>query len=391
MVISFIGAKFLGPSLWGKWQILNLILIYGPNAQMGVLNAMNRNVPLLRGQGKHEIVKETQSTVFSFQLIVSLLLIILVNLIALLWFPKDLLLPTFLLGVLLFVTMIHLYFQVYMKSTLNFYLFGKQQILLSILLFFLSPIVVLMPKISSIILVRTFAITAVLLLIWKELRFSPIFKLDFAIIKELIRIGWPILSVGLVYTAMTTVDRIIIARYLGSTQLGYYSIAIMVSNLILLIPLIIAQQIYPRMTESWGKTRSMNEIFKWMKRQIITSLLLSMIVIVCMALTVKPIVSYFLPKYISGIPAVYPILLLPILTSFLWAISNAMNSIGKQKLYLYIQIISLVLLIIFDAIAVKFNFGITGIAWATVIAFIMDVLLSLSGIVLISRNVKHAR
>jgi O-antigen/teichoic acid export membrane protein len=45
-VVNLGVAKILGPSTYGLWNMLNLILLYGSVIHLGVINAMNRDVPL---------------------------------------------------------------------------------------------------------------------------------------------------------------------------------------------------------------------------------------------------------------------------------------------------------------------------------------------------------
>jgi len=62
---SIIVARFLGPSLYGLWSALSIILEYSRYANLGVLNAMNREVPFYRG--KKMISKCSKSEMRAFQ------------------------------------------------------------------------------------------------------------------------------------------------------------------------------------------------------------------------------------------------------------------------------------------------------------------------------------
>lgn len=44
-------ARFLGPTHYGLWNGLQLILLYASYFQLGIVNALNREVPLQRGMG----------------------------------------------------------------------------------------------------------------------------------------------------------------------------------------------------------------------------------------------------------------------------------------------------------------------------------------------------
>jgi len=70
---SFFGAEILGPSIFGLWNMLSLILTYGYIAHLGVINAMNRDVPLFKGKGNLKKVEEIRQVSLGFISISTLL------------------------------------------------------------------------------------------------------------------------------------------------------------------------------------------------------------------------------------------------------------------------------------------------------------------------------
>jgi len=59
-------AKILGPGVYGLWNMLNLILTYGRLAHLGVINAMNRDVPLFKGKRDFQRVEEIRRASLGF-------------------------------------------------------------------------------------------------------------------------------------------------------------------------------------------------------------------------------------------------------------------------------------------------------------------------------------
>lgn len=59
-------AKILGPGIYGLWNMLNLILTYGRLAHLGVINAMNRDVPLFKGKRDFQKVEEIRRASLGF-------------------------------------------------------------------------------------------------------------------------------------------------------------------------------------------------------------------------------------------------------------------------------------------------------------------------------------
>ena len=48
-IVALIAARKLGPATWGTWQLLYLILAYSSFIPLGVINGMNREIPVLNG------------------------------------------------------------------------------------------------------------------------------------------------------------------------------------------------------------------------------------------------------------------------------------------------------------------------------------------------------
>ena len=48
-IVALIAARKLGPATWGTWQLLYLILAYSSFIHLGVINGMNREIPVLNG------------------------------------------------------------------------------------------------------------------------------------------------------------------------------------------------------------------------------------------------------------------------------------------------------------------------------------------------------
>ncbi|HET8650644.1 MAG TPA: hypothetical protein VFL95_11420, partial [Gemmatimonadales bacterium] len=68
--VYLVAAKLLGPTLYGLWNALNLVLANGVNyGHLGVLNAMNREVPFNRGRGELELNQSIVDVSFTTALI----------------------------------------------------------------------------------------------------------------------------------------------------------------------------------------------------------------------------------------------------------------------------------------------------------------------------------
>lgn len=106
-----------------------------------------------------------------------------------------------------------------------------------------------------------------------------------------------------------------------------------------------------------------------------TSIFLAMIIqIICIVVTI--IVSPFLPQIfkVSDICLTYLYIrligLIPAGVSMI--IAGQQRTLGKSKFVMNVRLLSLILNIVLDYIAIKLNYGVAGVAWATVIIEIIN-------------------
>jgi O-antigen/teichoic acid export membrane protein len=192
---------------------------------------------------------------------------------------------------------------------------------------------------------------------------------------RLLKIGFPIMTAGILYALMMTVDRVIISTLLTMQQLGYYSLSILVMGSLTLIPMVVGQQIYPRMAEAWGRTSTCKELAPWIRRQIIMSIGLTAPMIVAAYIILPLIVEQFLVDYIPGITAMKITLVAPLFWGLTSAFGNFLNTVNKQTYLLLFQALAVCLNIILNAMLIQLGLGITGVAIGTTTAFVMHSLL----------------
>ena len=71
---------------------------------------------------------------------------------------------------------------------------------------------------------------------------------DWSLIKSLLKFGVPIMLIGFSWTLFTTVDRIMISMFYNSEALGYYGIALMMFQVLMMAPQVFSQVMYPKIS-----------------------------------------------------------------------------------------------------------------------------------------------
>ena len=366
--VNLFAAERLGPERFGFWYVLNLALAYGGLAHLGVINAMNRDVPVFRGKGNAERVRLIQGVSAGVLLVSTAVagLVMVVSLAFLEHVPRA---PLAALIALFIVTQPYLLLQVYLKSDGQFGRLSFQQLLFA-LLFPLSvvPLTIgygLSGFISGQALV-TLLISLFVLRTW-TFHLRPVFNVQETL--RLVRVGLPIMLVGLMYTLLTTADRWVITAFLDVQRLGYYSLAIMVLGVLSLIPMVVAQQMYPRMAEAWGRTSDAGDVLRWALRQTGMALAFTAPLVLVLYFAAPPLIEAFLPAYTEGVAPVKIILFGPLFLALSGGFANLLNTLDKQVYYLAVQAAALLVNVGLNVMFVRAGMGISGIALGTTLTY----------------------
>jgi len=383
-------ARILGPTTYGFWNMLNLILAYSNVIHIGVINAMNRDVPLFKGKGDLQKVGVIRHVSLGFMSVSILVAGALMVIIALLIENPILRTSLKFMALLLLCSKIYAYLQVYLKSDRRFNQVSCQQFV-SACLFPAAVIPLAMVYgLPGFILGQSVAILAVSLLTASIFPFDLRLKFNAQEVVRLIKVGFPIMAVGLLHGLLITVDRWVITGFLGAEQLGYYSLSIMVMGFLALVPMLISEQIYPRMAEVFGRTSSYVALRKWIFLQAIISLGVTVPMVTGVYCVFPVIVQRFLPAYVPGIAAMKIILIGLLFLPLIGGFGNFLNTVGKQIYYMGVQGFAVLANVGFNVAFVKAGMGISGVALGTTLSYaIYNMALFMIGISLLRRELNH--
>lgn len=360
--VNLVAARWLGPPNYGIWNSFVLVLTYAPVLTLGTINAMNRDVPLLAGQRNHVAVSQVTGVTFFVSAVSGILAGLAVLMVGIsqgksIWgrliFWGSILIPA---------NQIYIYLQTWLRSNMRFRAISCQQLINALI----YPIIILPTtfirglegyiwgQVLIICSINAFTIIA----------FKAPLKMKFnvEIFCRLVKIGLPILTAGILYSLLITIDRWIILTYLGTEALGYYSPAIMVSSMVELLPMVIAQQIYPRMAYRFGETGDVGALKSLIIKQVVWSTTIVMPVLVIAYLGLPEFVERLLPNYQPGVKPACIVLWGLACLSLSGGIGNFLNTIGKQNYYLMVQFIAVILNFLIGVLLVRLGMGLIGVA-----------------------------
>lgn len=375
LVIAFlkgiINAKVLGPELLGVLGNMLLVLSYLSYSNFGILYSMNREYVIYESTGKKKKARKVISTSFTALFILSVLLII-AGIIAKFIYKDDMgsyILLVFIIGIL----------EQYRSYYINYYRLVNKvrkinfiELINNILSFILIIITIKYFKIYSVLIAMLIADFIVFIYGYKN---SEKFKLsiDKRVLKDLIIVGVPLLIYNLGFYILTTVDRLMIIKFLGYTDLGYYTFSNQLVNGTMVFISSVLFLYYPKAIKNLyiNENNDRRQIVKKIEQY--TKYVEVLGVVLCLAgiVLIKPFTDLILPKYTVSIN-VYRILVFGGVFSEISYFANVFTVSNKKQIYsVYLQCVATIIAVILNYILIKLGMGIIGVSLATLITNIV--------------------
>lgn len=362
LVVSLVVAAWVGPEGFGAWNLLNLVLIYGVLVMLGVPNGINREVPLLKGKGDEDGARRVADLGFWFSLFASLAGGLLVLVAAFLGLaPGGDHAALFWCAPLFALWQLHQYLQMRLKSAIRFQQMSLQQILFALLLPLVALPLAWRWGLTGFVAGQAITLAVVCVYILSLDRPGR-FEWRGSNLRYLIRVGWPIMAAGLLYSLLTSVDRWVILNTLGVAELGHYSLAILCLGSLSLFPAIISQQMYPRMAYRFGQTGDPHGLLSLVRQQTLIAGGVSAPVLLLVALGLPWVTARWLPAYLPGVLPAQILLVGLIAIALAGGCANLLNTIGQQRLYLTVQIVTIVVSLGLGLLLVSLGLGLNGVA-----------------------------
>ena len=197
----------------------------------------------------------------------------------------------------------------------------------------------------------------------------------------------PLMGAGVLYGLLTTVDRWVILANLGVDDLGHYTVAILVFGILSVIPLVISQQIYPRMAFRYGETCDSISLLPMIAKQSFSAFGVTLPIIIIAYFLVPHFVTTFMPQYSQGILPARILLIGLLFLPLAGGVANFINTIDRQFYYLIIQAAAVIINFVLGTLLVRFGWGLAGVAWAGAITyFLYSLLLCITGYLIIMKE-----
>ncbi len=341
MVLRLAGAVLLArlvvPSTLGLFNGIGIALGYASVLQLGVLNGLNRELPFFVGKGDRERVKDLAAAGQAWALMVGAVVFVALSAVAgwelahgenwkaAGWFTNAV------LGVLFFYSTS--YMQNTFRSAHDFARLAVVNVAETVVsLIFLGFVALLGFYGLCVRSVLISVVSAIMLFLWRPVRVGP--KWNYQHFKHLLIIGAPILGVGLLYSWwLGVINSTLVLKLMGTEGVGLYSMVLMASTALDVIPIAVAQVIYPRMAENYGRNPNLRELILMARKPTLLTVAVLVPAIAVAWFVVGPVARFVVPAYAAAVPAMQWALLLPLVGS-LQTVNSLFNVARRQDLYL---------------------------------------------------------
>jgi O-antigen/teichoic acid export membrane protein len=364
LIAGFWVARLLGPSDFGVWNAVSLVLVYGAYLELGALSAMGRDLPFYHGQ--HDVEKAATldgaaRRVTIFGALVATLFVISFSFLPI--HSSKMALGLQAMAVVLILQQVYTYHRVVLRSHNDFKELSQQQVLLAMVS---SGLAILFVVFGGLVGRLVAAILAQALIVLYAIHRNPwlaVPKFNLSDVWSVVRVGLPILMSGFVLSLLATIDRLMVITFLGEKQLGYFGLALLLTSVVSLIPATASQVLYPRITHQFGSSGKNVEALRAfvLSPPMILSTLLP-VLIGSLYLSLPLVISVLLPAYVPGIAAARIVIVGIFFFGILGLTDYFLVTIGKLKQYAFFGCIALLLNIVLDYLFLQLGYGIEGIA-----------------------------
>ena len=336
LIGGFLMGRLVAPATLGLFSGIGLVLGYAPFLQLGILSGLNRELPFFVGQGDRRRAEELAAAGQAWALAVGIVVFVALTGVAgwqlahgELWKAAGWFTNAILALILFYNTY---YLQMTYRTSQDFARLAMVGVVEAAFGLVLLGLVVLLSFYGMCLRVLLMgALSTIILFHWRPIRVGP--RWNKSHLKHLLIIGAPIFGVGQIYAFWAVIDSTLVLRFLGTEGMGLYSYVLMASGTLYLVPAAVAQVVYPRMSEQYGRGGNLGELIQITKKPVVFTAAGLAPVIAIAWLLVGPIMRWLVPAYEDAVPAMQWALLLPLVHCFQPA-NSIFNVARRQGLYL---------------------------------------------------------
>ena len=336
--LNLVAASILPVAAFGTWGLIQALVLYTTYANLGILNGANRSIPIHLGRGDADSARNEERSAFGGSLLTGAVAGLLFGGMTWLWTSNTAL--AFAVGVLIGCQQPYLFYQVALRSRMQFDRASVQQLVPGLGLPILGLPLLLVYGLTGLTLAFGAVYFAGAIIPWLAWRRSLTPDLDLGRLAALMRSGIPIMISGLLFGVLISLDRWVILAVLGNEALGVYTLAAILTGGLQLVFVVLAQQFYPRVARDFGRDGNTPALFRAALR--ISALSSAAVLPFALLLAVVgPILALSFPAY-GGVAAVLPVLAAgSVVLAFSNGFTNLLVALGRYPALLGVHLLAI--------------------------------------------------
>lgn len=380
---SFVQAKFISPDDLGFIRKYSIIANYAVFLNLGLFTILQREYPVLLGEGKKEQAYQTNTIVQSWSILsVSVVCVVLVIIAFVELFQGG-----WKVSAALLIQAVTIGATVYSGFLACTYRFGREferlakgQALSSIASFAVIPFFLFWPFATFIVRSVMYpVVNAIYLHVFRPVKVG--WRLPWKEFLGLVKRGMRLfLGSYFRYTFWLSVEIWFVLRFAGDVGVGLFVFSKMVAESICQLTTAVNQVTYPRLALLYGKNKSIVSCLKYAIKPTAINFGLSLFLAVCGWFIFPIVILLAFPKYADAIP----LLRILLLQAPIWSFNIPINMVYILEDYQTQTIAAVLGLIVFACMAEMLNtigFKGTSVAWSTIAGQVTYVAICLSRLI----------
>jgi O-antigen/teichoic acid export membrane protein len=299
--------RALGPLLTGTFATLTLVQQYSQLTNLGILQAAERQLPIIRGQNdleRYDRVRRVSLTVAIASGVLTGLGILLYAAIGRAELDRALFRGLLIYAVMAVVVQWGAAYLTFLRCEQRFQYLARINVLF-----------ITLTAVGNVVLTYTFGFDG--LVVWTlvvaalgglayvrangAVRLGPFHVSREA--KALIADGIPMLILAFGHMGVHTIDNIMVLKLLDTEALGQYTLALSAGNIIYGLANSVSQVLYPRVLEDFGRSANSEPVLRLLARPMLMLAAVLPLLVAPLLFFLPVVVRVFIPKFAPGIPA----------------------------------------------------------------------------------------
>jgi O-antigen/teichoic acid export membrane protein len=338
LVSGFLIIRWVAPEELGLWQLARVAQVYSFLLLFGINNGLARELPFFLGKGDLAFSDRLAGTAF-FCATAANAVVLLAGVGCVIAFGRRGSHLTWAIIAVTLTIVITFYQQIFtcaFRSKDSFQKLTGIQLTEASMNLATIPLVYFFHYNGMLIRAVLIAATVVTLMyIFRPMRVKM--RMDWAALKILLKTGIPIFGLDYAKNSCGTMDRVVLAKIGGTMDVGFYSLAGVVTATLGALPTSLATYLYPRMSFKYGEDGNPRSLWRMGIRFVLLGVAFTGLAAVGARLVLPSFVPAFIPKYVAGLKAAEIVLVAGVLEA-VTLVANALWSMKIWRLMVAYQI-----------------------------------------------------